>query len=96
MIHSYLLIIFLLFLAQLWPHYAEVHPTRPSLLDLGNEFETSGTSNRNNGPAGRRQVHWSRNPQDVRRSNKYVVHSSMYKIWNYLNKNRKFCAETKP
>ncbi|CAL7945431.1 unnamed protein product [Xylocopa violacea] len=37
--------------------------------DFNNQFETPVNSNRNNGPAGRRHIHCSRNAQDTRSSN---------------------------
>lgn len=40
-------------------------------MEFSNQFETPVSSNRNNGPGGRRRVHWSRNAQDTRRSNRY-------------------------
>ena len=39
------------------------------LLGISNQGQTSNASNRNNGPTGRRRVHWYRNAQDRRRSN---------------------------
>ncbi|XP_029043057.1 E3 ubiquitin-protein ligase Iruka-like isoform X1 [Osmia bicornis bicornis] len=39
------------------------------LLGISNQGQTSNAPNRNNGPTGRRRVHWYRNAQDRRRSN---------------------------
>ena len=44
-------------------------------MEFSNQFETPVSSNRNNGPAGRRRVHWSRNAQDTRRSNRYITYN---------------------
>ncbi|XP_071867734.1 E3 ubiquitin-protein ligase Iruka isoform X2 [Bombus fervidus] len=56
---------------DLWERYADVPLRGEYETEFSNQFETpfSSTPVRNNGPAGRRRAHWSRNIQDTRRSN---------------------------
>lgn len=54
---------------DLWERYADVPLRGEYEMEFSNQFETPVSSSRNNGPAGRRRVHWSRNAQDTRRSN---------------------------
>lgn len=60
---------------QLWERYADVPLRGEYETEFSNQFETpfSSTPVRNNGPAGRRRAHWTRNPQDTRRSNRYIT-----------------------
>ncbi|KOX77800.1 hypothetical protein WN51_10590 [Melipona quadrifasciata] len=54
---------------DLLERYADVPLGGEYEMEFSNQFESPVSSNRNNGPAGRRRVHWSRNAQDTRRSN---------------------------
>ncbi|XP_043527786.1 E3 ubiquitin-protein ligase RNF126 isoform X4 [Frieseomelitta varia] len=54
---------------DLLERYADVPLGGEYEMEFSNQSETPVSSNRNNGPAGRRRVHWSRNAQDTRRSN---------------------------